>query len=224
MLKTYEEIDSWLQQNQIKNYIINHDLTVNVFTDVLLLNEIKNIPVQFGVVHGSFICCRIGLTSLKGCPQKVLGTFDCSYNPLKSLKYGPNEVKKSYNCDNCQLTSFTGCPVKIEGDFYCYNNKIKSFKNSPEYIKGSFRVHNNKCNSFKYFPAQVRGFITLNGNYLNKDMLIDFNSVFLDEIITDFSINKEGFILALNEAKANKELECLNKLLPTKNQKLKKRL
>lgn len=224
MLKTYEEIDSWLQQNQIKNYTINHDLTVNVFTDVLLLNEIKNIPVQFGVVYGSFICCRIGLTSLKGCPQKVLGTFDCSYNPLKSLKYGPNEVEKSYNCDNCQLTSFTGCPVKIEGDFYCYNNKIKSFKNSPEYIKGSFRVHNNKFNSFKYFPAQVKGFITLNGNFLNKDMLIDFNSTFSDEIMTDFSINKEGFILALNEAKANKELECLNKLLPTKNQKLKKRL
>lgn len=224
MLKTYEEIDSWLKQNKIEKYIINNDLTINVFSDVYIHNNMQKIPVQFNIINGNFSCKNIGLTSLKGCPKKIIGKFDCSYNPLKSLKHGPEEVKQSYHCDNCQLTSFVGCPTKIESDFYCYNNQIKSFKDSPEYIKGSFKAHNNKFNSFKHFPNNIIGFITLNNNYLTKNMLIDFDSIFSDEIMTDFSFNKDGFILALNEVKAKKELECLNQLLPGKEQKLKSRL
>jgi hypothetical protein len=71
------------------HYKINDDLTVDVDTDVnISCKYLTNIPIQFGIVIGSFECQSNNLTSLKGCPTKV-GDFmgeemgdDFYYNPI----------------------------------------------------------------------------------------------------------------------------------------------
>ena len=52
---------------EIKNYIINEDLTVDVNSEVYILDkELKEIPIRFGIVNGN---------------------FDCSYNELTNFEY-----------------------------------------------------------------------------------------------------------------------------------------
>ena len=61
--KTKEEIKTWLDKYEIKNYTISDDLTVEVNGGVDLSNKsLKEIPFKF---------------------KKINGFFDCSYNNQK---------------------------------------------------------------------------------------------------------------------------------------------
>ena len=103
------EIIDWLNKYDIKNYVINEDLVVDVNGDVsLLFKELTEIPFQFGKVNGYFICSSNNFTSLKGCPEIINGDFYCYKN---------------------KLTSLEGCPEEIKGYFYCDDN----LKNTIEY-------------------------------------------------------------------------------------------
>ena len=49
-LKTKEEVQSWLDKNEIKNYIINDNLIVDVKDTVYLINKItQNINYLFNL-------------------------------------------------------------------------------------------------------------------------------------------------------------------------------
>ena len=75
-----------------KNYIIN------VNGDVKIYNmNLKEIPIQFGTIDGSFDCSYNQLTNLKGCPKRVYYNFDCTENNLTSLDGCPKEVD-SFEC------------------------------------------------------------------------------------------------------------------------------
>ena len=246
MLKTKQEIKYWLAKHEIINYIINDDLTVDVYEDVFLSKNTPNFLVQFGTIEGDFDCSNIELTSLKGCPKIIKGNFSCSDNPLSSLKYGPIEVEKNFSCSNtditnlkfspkkvgnnfscsfCKLTSFLGCLKKINGNFSCSYNQLTSFKYLPESINGNFIATANKFNSFKFFPKNISGFIYLEQNLLIKDMLVDFDCTFND-IRCDFASKKREFLLALHVFEVIKqEKNILNIFLNQNNKKeLKKRL
>ena len=138
MYNTREEVASWLKEMKINNYVINEDLTVDVKGDVnliikdltvdvkgdvnLIIKGLSQIPIQFGIIDGSFNCSWNSLTSLKGCPKVVNGYFYCYNNSLTSLE---------------------GCPEVVNGSFYCNNNKLISFEFFPQEINGnSIFLHN----------------------------------------------------------------------------------
>jgi hypothetical protein len=90
MLNNKKDIKLWLEEYNIKNYIINGDLTVDVFQDVDIGNrKLNEIPVKFNIVNGDFYCDSNKLSSLKDCPKEVSGDFVCTHNKLTSLDYLP---------------------------------------------------------------------------------------------------------------------------------------
>ena len=104
------EIESWCEEMDIKNYIINSQGEIDVDGNVDLYDrDFKELPYKFGKVTGYFSLYRcINLISLKNCPYKINRYFDVDY------------------CS--QLTSLEGCPQKVIGDFYCRDCKRKFTK------------------------------------------------------------------------------------------------
>ncbi len=118
MLQTKKEIKEWLEKYGIFKYNINDDLTVDVSTDVSLFNkELIEIPIQFGVIYGGFLCNSNKLTSLKGCPFEVKRSFHCALNPLINLEFSPKIVLGDFNCYSTFLTSLKGFNSQIGGLF-----------------------------------------------------------------------------------------------------------
>jgi hypothetical protein len=99
MLTQRTDIEKWLDEMNIQNYIINQDLTVNVTGHVNLQNkDLDCIPIQFNKVSGGFCCRNNLLTSLKGTPRIIDGSFECEYNLLTDYQYVPMHVGHSFVC------------------------------------------------------------------------------------------------------------------------------
>lgn len=127
------EIEAWLEEMEIENYTINDDGTVDVNGDVQLeKKDLKEIPVQFGVVKGDFECYQNQLISLSGCPKEVKGDFWCFDNQLTSLEGAPQKVGGSFWCNQNRLTSLEGAPKEVGGTFNCQINKLTSLEGAPK--------------------------------------------------------------------------------------------
>lgn len=136
MLKTKENIKSWLDKMEINGYKINDDLTVDVDGDVNLgNNKLYEIPIQFGIVNGNFSIWHNKLISLKGCPHKVTKNFDYTHNQLESLEY---------------------CPKEIGEDFLFHVNKISTFQYLPESV-ANVTVYENDIQNINDFKIQLKG-------------------------------------------------------------------
>lgn len=119
-------IKSWLNQMKIKRYTINDDLSIDVDGNVRLFNkQLKDIPVQFGVVAGDFDCSMNPLNSLKGVPFEVKNNFTCSHIGLKTLDYAPHTVHQHFDCSNNLLTHLNTLETNIFGELNCSMNSIK---------------------------------------------------------------------------------------------------
>lgn len=128
-LKTKTQIKKWLDKYNVKDYIINDDLTVDVNDFVnLSYKRLTEIPIQFGTINGYFDCRGNHLNSLKGCPKAVKG-FNCSFNKLTSLKYCP-KVTTWFNCFNNKLVYLDYLPI-LSGYLEC----DESLHDTPEYKK-----------------------------------------------------------------------------------------
>jgi hypothetical protein len=120
-----ELMERWIKYADL---IKNSDGTYDCNRDVAIANNIvltksKKLAIKFHHVHGHFICSKINLTSLEGCPKIVGGFFDCSVNDLISLKGAPQKVKGYFDCrDNKK--KFTQEEVKavcdVGGTIYAY--------------------------------------------------------------------------------------------------------
>ena len=90
---------------------------------------------------GDFVCDRMGLTSLVGCPKKIVdggsqygnGLFSCHGNKLRSLKGGPEEVANNYDCSHNYLRNFVGAPERLskKGVFFGTQNILDSLEGVP---------------------------------------------------------------------------------------------
>jgi hypothetical protein len=135
-------IEDWCNKFYIEEFTIIDDI-VNVNTSVYINRfyvDISIIPVQFGYVNGSFSCDNNTLTSLKGCPYRVLEGFYCHNNKLTSLIGGPKIVNGDYYlCENNLLITLDGMPKEIPDTFQLYSNPIyeiyRLFKSHKDYIK-----------------------------------------------------------------------------------------
>ena len=119
-----QEIKSWCEEMKIENYAINPKGEIDVDDSVRLRKkDFKEIPYKFGKVTGSFdIGNNKKLTSLKNCPNNVLGYFACDFcSQLDSLEGRPEEVWGDFWCNRCKR-EFTEEEVmslcKVKGDIF----------------------------------------------------------------------------------------------------------
>jgi len=68
-----------------------------------------NDDIEGEVYDGDIDCSFEKISSLKGCPDTVVGAFDCSNNKLTTLKYSPEIVSNLYVSYN-QLSSLQYIP------------------------------------------------------------------------------------------------------------------
>jgi hypothetical protein len=177
--KNEEDIHRICEEYNIKNYIINDDLSIDVDGDVYLWNKgLTKLPLKF---------------------NKVNGHFNCSYNRLTSLEGAPKEVNRNFNCNNNQLTSLEGAPKKVNR-FECATNQLTSFKFSPSEIKGRFICTNNKLFSFEHLPVNIGDYIHYDFNpiscfftLVNRDieLIYEFNELYVVQKVNgEWSIYK----------------------------------
>ena len=153
-----ELIEKWLKENNIENYTINDDFTIDVDEGVSLFRKnLTEFPtyIQFGVVKGKFVCSFNHLSSLRGIPKEVGGNFDCSNNRLTSLEGAPKEINGYFDCSNNKLTTLKGGPVEVGGNFYCNDNKLTSLEGAPEKVGGYFNCNNNSVQFTKDAVREV---------------------------------------------------------------------
>ena len=131
-------------------------------------SQMRNIPVQFGVVTGQFSLYEMNLISLKGSPRIVGGGFSCVSCNLTSLEGGPVEVG-DFNCGHNQITSLLGAPRKVlKGRFCCYSNQLTSLEGAPEYVAGYFDCKENLITSLKGISPVIGEHIYLDSNQITS--------------------------------------------------------
>lgn len=98
------KIENWLKENEIEDYEINSDLTIDVDTDKSISIE-GDLPeyIQFKNVN----CFRFdwyGPTTLKGGPIGLACrySFNVTSKELETLEYCPKVIRCKFN--------FSGCP------------------------------------------------------------------------------------------------------------------
>ncbi|MCW3498648.1 hypothetical protein [Burkholderia cenocepacia] len=138
-LQTKEDIKQWLDEMNIKKYVIHDDMTVRVNGNVDLRDRnLSSLPVQFESVHGDFYINDNQLVSLAGSPSYVEGSFICSDNRLKSLNGGPQEVEGSFFADGNRLKSLEGLAQLVGEDINISFNPLESLHGGPETVFGDF--------------------------------------------------------------------------------------
>lgn len=87
---TEEEINRYCVNNNIRNYTINDDFSIDVNDNVFMANErIESFPVKFNIIHGGFYCNDNNLETFKNFPKRITGDFDCTHNNFKDLNNFP---------------------------------------------------------------------------------------------------------------------------------------
>ena len=155
------QIEEWLKKYKIKDYTINPDFTIDVKSEVYLLDyPDKELPeyIKFNYVK-TFDISNSKISSFKGFPEvsdilicnncNNITTFKdlpykyCIYNSFlckncKNLKSLSNRilVSNTFDCSGCiSLTSLEGAPKKVNY-FKCNDCKgISSLKGAPEKCK-----------------------------------------------------------------------------------------
>lgn len=126
-------IKRWLDMNDVLEYNINDDLTIDVNRTVDFSDrEMKNFPdyIQFNKIKGSFRITDNEFTSLRGCPKRVEHDFDCDWNKLTSLEYAPEYVgSTSYVSigNNIPIKELIDFKKKIEKVVYDEDKKEENF-------------------------------------------------------------------------------------------------
>lgn len=132
-----ELIEKWMDENTINPndhksscvYHLDNDLniyvdggvyirkrkTFNTAKEFLPENKVGDFPdyINFKLCKGYFDCQAQGMTTLRGCPERVEGigaSFWCRHNNLKNLIGGPKYVESEYDCRFNPLESLEGIP------------------------------------------------------------------------------------------------------------------
>lgn len=216
MLKTKEEIAAWLDEMNIKEYSIDDDLSVTVIDDVRIDNkQLKEIPVQFKLVSGDFICSNNELTSLRGCPEEIYRGFCCANNKLVNLVGGPFTVGDFYDCRHNSLENLEGAPDFVGENFNCEGNQITELDYFPLKVDGNFICRSNPIVDITNFDCNFAG-VFLHGSTdysighykipLLKDFY-DLNRTIEREILIHVcSLTKEKLMPLILYAKLTKEI------------------
>lgn len=181
MLKNKEEIITWLENNNIVNYIIHDDFSISVNESVFLRDKnLKQIPLQFNVIHGSFDCSNNQLTSLFGSPKIINGDCNFSRNKLKDLEYCPNIVRGNFLATYNNIHSLKFFPNSIGKGIYLQNNNLIFLENLPQKVCGHLLLVNNYLTSMEGLPKNIQGTLDISYNHistLQNTQLIEVDSI-----------------------------------------------
>ena len=193
---TEKEIHTICDKYRIKNYAINNDMSIDVVDNILLQREnLNEIPINFNIVYGDFICSDNNLKSLKGCPKYVSKNFDCHNNQLEILKHSPEYVGYSYNCGLNNLKSLNHTPKKVS-DLYCNDNQLKSFEYCPD-IKYNLEIEHNNIKTFNFFP-NVGHNIVFYDNSINELWVLFKSRDYIDYFNELDIIQQDGEVVILD--------------------------
>lgn len=202
LLKTKEEIVSWLDMTKIRNYNINNNLTVDVDGDVnLSLRSFVFLPIQFGNVEGFFTCSQnLRLKSLLGCPRVVGGYFECSDTGIETFEGAPELVRGAVFAHACKnLVSLEGAPMYIKGDFNIKNcprvSSIKNLHKITKRIDGTFYCLGTNINSNILSLIKIEGLKSVDLPLTSKHGVVSIRK--LEEIIERYL--PEGDIFACQQ-------------------------
>ncbi len=199
MFKTTAEIKQWLHEHDIEEYFIHSNLIVDVLTDVDLSSEnLEELPIQFGFINGNFSLFGNELSTLKGCPRRVMGYFDCSHNNLKDLKFCPNE---------------------IEGTFFLSNNHIKGLEYAPDMVKGKFKCYGNPIEDLNGFKTELGDSFEHGVDHL-RDAIEGFEHLYIK--IKSYDLQDYSLILSPQQIAKIRMQEELVSELENKQKKQKK--
>jgi hypothetical protein len=137
-------IKTWLQKNNIDDYRINPDLSIDVFEDLYeMIDELPNgeLPeyINFNYINGEMVMTGSSLTSLRGFPKKVESYFSISNNNISSLKGGPEYVEGDYVINRNPISSLEYAPKYVGGSFYCDQTNIGFYE--LEKYKQTAEIH-----------------------------------------------------------------------------------
>jgi hypothetical protein len=168
---TKEEVDEFCKENDVKNYKINEDLTLDVNGNVNLSDKnLSVLPFKFRDVRGCFDCSHNNLFSLINAPRSVGGDFICSFNKLKDIIFAPQTIGGSFICSFNSIEKFDFLLPSIAKNLDFSNNELSSLLNSPSVINGSFACSNNKLRDLNYSPKIIRGNFICNNNRFLKSI------------------------------------------------------
>ena len=103
------------------------------------------------ITNGVFDLDRLGLRSLKGCPQRVDGDFCCNHNHLTTLEGGPTWVGGYYMVRHNKLENVDNIAEHIGGSLGLENNNLAGLHNIHKhlkFIKGNIYLANNPVKGF----------------------------------------------------------------------------
>jgi len=98
------KIEKWLEDMSINKYKINNDLTVDIYSDLVLSNKnLVNLPefIKFNIIYGGFYGSGNIWTNLSGFPNTVNGDFQLVsyYQPINPnrKKFTEEEIYEKIN-------------------------------------------------------------------------------------------------------------------------------
>lgn len=195
---TKEEVLNFILMMNIKDYIINDDLSVDVMGDVDLSHKkLKSIPIQFNTVTGSFDCSYNELKNLNNSPRAVGGAFSCAVNKISSLELGPKIVEGQYDCNYNKLKNLMGLPSKVEV-LGIAHNPLTTFEGIGIHIKTLLIMHSLPLTEMDFIPKSCNIVLAEQG----------FEASSSDDM--RFSYIEKRF---LERAKIKEEQQLLNKAL-----------
>jgi hypothetical protein len=178
------EIKNWLDKMNIKNYTISESGMVNVSDSVDISNKnLTSIPIQFGLIDGSFDCSHNQLTSFHNFPRVITKFLSCYANKFTHLKDMP-EVGEGIDVSYNELVSLEGIQKTIKGYLYIQGNKLTSLKGGPDKIKGAFIASKNQLVTLEAGPTQVKG-----SYYVQENKLVSLKGIPLKLETVDCSEN-----------------------------------
>lgn len=133
-LKTEIEIKNWLNAMSVENYSIkkhiipnNSLFVVDIAQNVSLRQkQLSYLPIQFGLIRGSFDISDNSLTSLKGTPFEIVGPFYCHDNPLSSLDYAPKKAGVFSCSGELALKKMPSLECEINFDFIHCEKQVEN--------------------------------------------------------------------------------------------------
>lgn len=128
--KKKEEIDNICKLYKIKNYDLHHeDWSIDVDGDVKIVEIIREIPLKFRKVSGSFSIAHNGVRSLKNSPEFIGINFYCQSNYISTFDFFPSYIGNHFICD--------GNPI-----YEIYKLFHVSFANSKERANDKIELFN----------------------------------------------------------------------------------
>lgn len=190
-------IVEWLESAGIKNYTVKKDMTVDVYGDVDISRmELEYIPVQFGVISGTFDCSNNKIKNLSGAPNTVGKSFFCSHNEIISLSLGPKLVGVAYDCGCNNLLNLVGLPQKLEA-LSVRDNPLKTFEGIEIEIKMHLCITDILLKEMDFIPVDCKRIILDIGFENSENGIIDFDYIKKRFIERD-KIKKEQQLLVAN--------------------------